>query len=367
MTFLHPLHNFISCLKTYVFFRHLDIGRLSDRDLAVDLPERIHHQSQSEFLCLPIDLFWMISDLLASSSVAALSLTCKTTLRLFPGSLQKLNSARRAALLELLEKDLGHSFYYCHYCNQLHRYSSSWAVGNKFESYRQAPCGPNHTSFGDAHIAFHHVRLATNASFLGHGNGRSLGLDLAKLDIDMKDKNGLWTIASSAKIVDGELIVRMTHTLTLRGTPKANRRILEFCDHSICHHLSTNRPVDTSRFKDLLSRRIKSLEPAAKLDFQGTISQRDHELDWCEDCLTDCTTTIMRHGWRDEAWTIRITAYHQLGNGRDPLDWKWQTFSKPIPPPTMFRARLLHPLDGPGEVKRRWDQAGDQAFFSGID
>lgn len=101
----------------------------------------------------------------------------------------------------------------------------------------------------------------------------------------------------------------------------ANRRILEFWDHSICHHISTNWPPDTFGFKDLLRRRIKAFDPEVTWDFLDTIVERDNELDWCRDCLTDYMTTVKRRRFGNgrEEWAITIIAYHQLGDGRDPF------------------------------------------------
>ena len=65
-------------------------------------------------------------------------------------------------LLLLLEKDLSRNFFYCHSCNRLHRFSSSWSPGRGPDDYySELPCRPRMECLGDhplrLGIGFHHA------------------------------------------------------------------------------------------------------------------------------------------------------------------------------------------------------------------
>lgn len=93
----------------------------------------------------------------------------------------------------------------------------------------------------------------------------------------------------------------------------------------------------------------------------------------CHVCLTDYIITVERaevnERTRDrfdqvslgpliDGWSITITAYHQVGQCRDPKDWKWaRLIEYPLARilykgPFKERDMALHP---PGAIRERWE------------
>lgn len=137
-------------------------------------------------LQLPADtVLYLCQEHLPPASAVALSLTCKALFNLaFSRAILGLNrnALERQELQLLLEKDLGHAWWYCHCCSRLHpistrgptggtRDSPSWVVG-------QDPRRPYHnrrwlerSSFS---ADYQSVRLVLNRHFLGPSKGSPL-------------------------------------------------------------------------------------------------------------------------------------------------------------------------------------------------
>lgn len=85
-------------------------------------------------LNLPPEILLLIASQLSSSpeSLVALSLTCKPLFYFIDRDALKLCDQSQKHLLLLLEKDLGDRFFYCPFCQKLHRFSQPWDNVNLF-------------------------------------------------------------------------------------------------------------------------------------------------------------------------------------------------------------------------------------------
>jgi len=203
-------------------------------------------QTNSRLLQQPIDILYAVLRFLPPESAVALSLTCKVCYHAF-FQVARHDLQKAEDLLLLLEKDLSYRFFYCDACGRLHRFSSSWSpdrrswctedLGRTTVSC-QLRCRPHIDRFCDLCIAFHQVRFVMNWHHFGHGRG----LPLSRLELIIHSIFSGWTMQSTARVIEDELFVSISHKHTLHGAPWTNRRELELSSkHQICHHRSTDK------------------------------------------------------------------------------------------------------------------------------
>jgi hypothetical protein len=325
-------------------------------------------------LQLPADLvLYLCREHLRPSSSAALSLTCKSLFSLvFAGTRPGLNSGttQRRDLQLLLEKDLGHAWWYCHTCTLLHPISA-WgppAAGNK--PWWDDPSDRRHDSRvlsgSGFSIGYRSVRLAMNRHFLGAPNG----LPLRYFDVQGISLLGplRWYEKWTARILQGELFLSARRTMC--GSAWTDEALRAALDHEgsrydICGHVSMSGPWSASNVTALhcagASASVTARTPVFLVPCRDLVEA-------CGRCLTDYTTTVERRVKSDkeqtaEYWFITITSYHRLGSGRSPWDAKWQAFGGR---PSISTIRLRRDMEThpPGAVKAAWDE-GEQAAVGG--
>ncbi|KAF3014944.1 hypothetical protein E8E14_000297 [Neopestalotiopsis sp. 37M] len=337
-------------------------------------------QSQSKLLSmLPVDMLYNIADHLPDVSIAALSLACKTTNRIFPQALKRLardswRSKQLEELFILLEKDNAASHFFCHGCFQLHKYTPEWKP-NIVITHGPSPVVPGMENFeatGPIKFDFHHVRLVMNAHFLGPGNGVPLeqlrlstygscytGVEESP-DMYKPDRYNNWTTQTTATIEEDQLIITVRHKTVVHGTTLKDMGPCQTVNY-ICPHLSTHDLKGDLPSGSFTPRSRRGQFPRAMYQIWHQISARRSR--WCDTtwkisdlhgrhgfcfyCYTKYTITAekkepvydkRREYLADsgeimymeprEVWTICITAVHQLGDGRDREDWKWDSFSE---------------------------------------
>lgn len=344
-------------------------------------PER-STQAQSLLLNLPIELLLEISGLLSLGSAVAFALTCTFLFNiLFPKI--KLHGIQLEELLQLLERDLSEQLFFCQRCYTLHRFSPSWGPGR--QDHFEAPCKPKVEVCDTFHLGFHFARLAVNKHLLGGG------LNLEQLTTTLPNYNGGWDIRCTARVVQNELYLSVSHRLSLNGTGPDNRHALERLDHGICHHVTTHRPkarlnlstrprgriayeqwLQQRRFYAVPQRtRIQELAPSDYPTYSHALAECRDAQGSCTVCLTDYSVTINQTKSSEdssetakESWDIIIIAYHQLGPCRSQFDWKWLTYATELP--TLSKQNMDTSLlgkrceNGPyarGAVQARWDRS----------
>ncbi len=334
------------------------------------------------FLLLPADIIlYLCQQHLPPASAAALSLTCKALFGLVfqRASLGRdMDASERQDLQLLLEKDLGHGWWYCHGCSHLHPISTPGPTGGVRDSYSWLAGWdarlPHHnrrwlegSSFS---IDYQSVRLAMNRHFLGPPNGLPLEhFDVEASSTTLTPWQGKWLPWQekwSARILQDELFLSATRTLSGAGwTDGSLRAALDHEWRQICGHVRTSGPAFCCSVQAL-----RRPSPASA-GFECFAPCRDL-VESCDRCLTDYTTTVERRlddvkeGRGEEArgqptasWFITITSYQRLGSGRSPMDPKWEAFGKLMTAPAYFMKRdmLAYP---PGAVKAVWQSHESQ-------
>ncbi|KAH9888749.1 hypothetical protein F4778DRAFT_785947 [Xylariomycetidae sp. FL2044] len=317
---------------------------------------RVDDQVESILLNLPLELLDMILDMLPPESVVALSLSCKAAFGLFfTKSISRLDECGTENLLLLLERDLSRDLIYCYSCGRLHCFQPTWSLSDcTSDHFMELPCKPECGSFGKLRLGLHNARLVMNTYYFGPGRGLSLSNLECAIAPGSRGRDA-WGIESKAAITQGQLFLLVRHTLALVGTRQGNRQdIMRRCPHRVCHHVSTHEPA-SGAFED---RQLPELNHL-KADYSyGYLETQQSSPTSCAVCLTDFTTTIERETRvTAEVLNIVVVAYHQLGDLRPPLDWKWQPFATRWPSPSLFREKQQNGTGDyrPVAVKRCWD------------
>lgn len=385
--------SFNSVLRTVFFFVTASQHRLSLEmcglwrllaSIQMRLPgrhPRRSSQAQSLLLQLPIELLLEISGLLPSGSAVAFALTCTSLFKILSPK-KKLRGIQLEELLQLLERDLSEQHFFCQSCHTLHHFSPSWSPGHR--DHFDAPCKPKDEVHDTFHLGFRFARLAMNKHLLGGG------LDLEQLTCSLPiDRNG-WGISFTASVIQDELYLSVSHSLSLSGTGPDNRKELEFSEHGICSHVTTHRPkarlnlstkprgrvaqqqwFQQRGFYAVPQRtRIPELAPRESPKYSHTLTACRDAQGSCPVCLTDYYITTNQKDSSDvsnetkkESWDIVIIAYHQLGPCRSQFDWKWLTYATQLPDlceqnmdASLLGKRYENGPYAPGSVQARWNR-----------
>ncbi|KAL7806451.1 hypothetical protein V8C26DRAFT_342215 [Trichoderma gracile] len=357
-------------------------------------------------LQLPTEILLLIASQLSSSpeSLVALSLTCKTLSSTLNREAVSLCEASKSRLLLLLEKDLGHAFFYCSFCCRLHPFSQQWhpkVLGAALPSRRCALYHEEkmfHPTPESYQFALYYIygRLVMNRHFYGFPKGLPLERLECSTLVPSWGGGPLWQEHHFAKIIDDELFICTTHTIA--GSAATLRDAIDEGRHGVCMHTATD-PVDLCYpHRRRIYRMPEFLEPEGDEEHGSSPPPfracRD-VLGACTVCLTDYVTTIdraevneitevnyevslisaaygrgasarlgeqMTVGPLVDGWSITITAYHQLGGCRSPEDWKWVTLTEtPIDrvlsqgPGQPVRDMVVFP---PGAIRDKWQKEG---------
>ncbi|KAI1077075.1 hypothetical protein F5B20DRAFT_593116 [Whalleya microplaca] len=265
-------------------------------------------------LDLPPCVLLEISHHLPPENAAALALTCRASYALLHPQLKTdLHSTSLLALLALLallERDLG---------------------DRQSAQQTQAPAPPSPSipliaDYGAPYVTFHHARLVLNRRLWG---GKA-GLPLSQLeDTGWRDQRGEgWRVQSEAAVLEGEgnellLLLRAEHTLRLDSQGD---------DREPARRGAARARAPGYYDEEPGTERVPQLEKGE----DGGVAPCRLAPGHCAVCLTDYTATVeQRVGqWGKRTypcWFVTIVSYHQLGDCRDPRDWKWQCFASRRP------------------------------------
>lgn len=322
-------------LKSYVFASH----------------PRSSEDARGRLRLLPLEIILLVASQLPDLALLSLSLTCRTyQLLLLPRArLIKLTGEDRASFLQNLEQETP-SVYYCHPCSRLH----SWKPSDNFTIYQlMRRC--TRTLFFMApypwpSVPYPFARLIMNR----HRYGPPHGFTVDRLECDKKSF-GSWSrrgnrldLKSSARIIDDELFVKRTMSISIRGgegldcLDRTQKRSLFICKHlKLCHN------------------RYGFLIPEMK-----GLATCENSLGSCPKCLTDYSVSITRvEKTRSIYWDIDMATYQQFGACRTPFDWKWMALHKGAG----CNTRSLRKGHGPGVVRHRWSRLDEVVLPPGRD
>ena len=311
-----------------------------------------------DFLGLPTDVLYLISDHLDVASAYSLALTCRGLWQTaLPQTRRKRDLKDTAEVLLAVENDsIADGFFFCDRCVKLHHFKQTWGphsqdeVVEKGEGYH---CGlrDRFSPTGNAYeMAYHHLRLVMNAHFYGQDQG----IPLQNLCIEHDQKRQATTIncKTNAAIFKDELLLNRVYTFTVQNDQAVPfRSSTGFRDFRICEHVPFFRQssIYHQNLPELLRKpRGGSDEFVACTSAPGS----------CGICLMDYDITIKRLDG-GASWRMIINTYHLLGDGRNPDDWKWARFTEKSRSHLFLPNRPNRRGSGyaSGVIKRTWSQA----------
>ena len=324
--------------------------------------------SPSLVIHLPIDILLLVINQLHETPecVFALDLTCKTLYALLISQAPALEPLALDSLLRLLEKDaqVGSQFYFCPVCCKLHRFSPSCGPLTNEHTIYNRECRYLRSCYADTSfcletgkytLGYHHARLVLNR----HLNGAPCGLPLHNLTA--ASVHGLvvpnWSQNWSARVIDSELFLCVTHTIHSYGMSDLLFRSIIDRDHAyfICRHADLSSDIPALK-----------IPRASSCETRTVFSECRELVGACNLCLTDHCTTIKWKGTPKKTllgirnrlrpvstgWIITIVAYHQFGSCRFPYDWKWRAITGSTRPTLgNWRDDNRYP---PGSIRDKW-------------
>ncbi|KAF4971760.1 hypothetical protein FZEAL_9751 [Fusarium zealandicum] len=239
-----------------------------------------------------------------------------------------LQGAEQAGFLRRLEGDpsTGRLIYYCDGCNKLHSWGQDWSPTSTSEKASwvldwKLDCSLRRFSHmfkplnGTYSIAHHHIRLVMNA----HHRGLECGLPVTQLEGESRDRFGPVNV-----VVKTAARISPSHELVLKRKYKFNCKridiadILEYGqrhDATICpHNTFVGGPLPGS-----------CVIPWNTLRKQAPLQWSKESA--CLSCLTEYRLYICSRSRHRRIYTVELSSYHILGEGRDSKDWKWASIT----------------------------------------
>jgi hypothetical protein len=232
----------------------------------------------------------MIASHLDIPSKISLSLTCRKLHRLcFLGN-PPLSLAEKETLLLLLEKGVA-SLYFCHRCAKLHHWHRRWSRSITPWYKESMPCkgGKDNDDLVISHlryIPYYYARLVMNRYFYGSTHGLSVK-KLEERTFSLHDSDAfVEKLSQHARIVDGQLLVSSTITMThSRGDSASLRRHIEGSGTDVCTHLMLSGRWRYNRTADV----PELVKDAAT---QNEFRPCEQSFGSCVFCLTDYKVDI---------------------------------------------------------------------------
>lgn len=298
-------------------------------------------QPQRCTLSLPNELVDTVFEFLDGEDQICFALTCRT---LYNNYFLKTNKYYRRAdnryhisnLLCTLEKD-SPDYYYCEKWHKLRRWNvppernpsvlQNWKgyLGIDYRldddnDYYQFPVGEDH------YLTLHAVRVIMNRHLFGPRHG----IPLEEIELDTHkhcpETGASVDMAVRPRIIDNELFLSVRYKLLHpQDDVQSLKRFINQTRWRVCRHLQIGKHwTEDNCWYDrdirFLPRRAPEFEKGCwppKDDAGGL----DGNVRSCSVCMTDYQVTISRQydGQEKKGWSIEVSVWHQIGDGRDPL------------------------------------------------
>ncbi|RSL56417.1 hypothetical protein CEP54_008865 [Fusarium duplospermum] len=343
---------------------------------SIHASENTHLQRYS--LMLPNEVIDIIFKCLDGPTQICFALTCRTLHGSYfrktdPYYRRKKDWYWRKGFLCRLEKD-NPQYYCCLQCAKLHRWDvpskEDWSGSKQWKGHLDCHStrGPEHDYFEfpvgeDYSLTYHAVRVIMNRHRYGPRHGTPL--EAIELDTHKLHQETGTTVDMTVRprIIDDELFLSVRHNiLHPQNDTQSLENFINQVRWRVCRHLQigthwTGANCWSLRKLLFLPRRIPELE-------QGCWPCQDCTSEFgsvrsCQVCMTDYQLKISRQyeGKRENGWSIEITVWHQLGNGRDPYDEdRWFNLAH-----DGYRGPTRNSM--PGIVRHRWSK-GDGTLLA---
>lgn len=270
---------------------------------------------------LPPELILHITRFLSPESTLAFSLCCQPIYFMF--GTQRFQTVAQNShcyeFLALLARGLTNHVP-CYYCKKLHAIEK--AQQHISSAYRSSatwlPCWKANYNFTFSHLhndfSFTVFQMAMKRYRQGLNYHELLNLLSCK---ETYHRDGYVEHYSAlARIVDGSMLIReqkiVIVSLAQPSLIQETQRI------TVCSHISLIWNLESQGLHGIVER-VQSLRwnvPIIDCNWQGLVR-------WCNYCLTDFCLDFKQYEEKVEA--IFVTKWQDLGQGRSPLDLKWQS------------------------------------------
>lgn len=279
---------------------------------------------------LPLELILYISRFLPPESALSFSLCCRSIYMTFGTryfkAIQEDEQFDRYTFLTLLERELPNyiSCYYCkklHAINKAHRHIySNRSNRNYWGSNRSSPCREANFElridvciYRDFSFIVFQMMMKLYRQGLDHS--KLLSLLSGKTETHFRD-GYVQKSTALAQIVAGSLLIRQQRISMIPPT-----RLIPIpwdLRFVICPHIQFTSTRCFDRYKNIFQ--MDDWEEVAAYHNQERIIP-------CKYCLTEFQIDFKRYGERGNA--MFVTKWQDLGQGRSPLDHKWQSHTSP--------------------------------------
>ncbi len=272
---------------------------------------------------LPLELILHIACFLPPDSASSFSLCCRpiyfTLGNQYLKALEENEQLDRYNFLTLLERDLPNHISCC-YCKKLHAinkahqhlYSNRYYLGTG----RYLSCWTaDFDLWACVYIHYDFSSTIFQMTMKRHRQGLDCSklLNLLSYKTKTRFRHGyVEQCTALAKIVDGSLLVRVQRIFMIQTTQLTP--VPWHSDFAICPHFEFISMESFDRYSNTIQI-AQWDEPKGHQNWEGIIQ--------CKHCLTEFRIDFKNIGGRGNA--MFVTRWKNLGEGRSPLDYKWQS------------------------------------------
>ncbi|KAH7403037.1 hypothetical protein BKA64DRAFT_440021 [Cadophora sp. MPI-SDFR-AT-0126] len=333
---------------------------------------------------LPTEILLIITNMLPTSSAAALSLCCHALLRkLGSGSILRINRARsipytewfksyrdgpkpgpeeieRQTFLEFLDRDSS-ELIYCYYCKKLHtpELTNSWRTGPRIYISDRRPCAmvqayQRPDRYMDEYLNFSQVQHLMKH----HRAGRDTSLLLKAMERTYTVYEHQYAHQRSTHFQispSGHFLARTQHWVAIKRKPEQIPVLPDSCMIELCPHFSS---YSSKAFLIEINFQIRFM----KLYMASEPSNRP-PLSWTRVRSCRCCNTEYGLGSKqitDDTWALCFTVWQDFGECRNPFEQDWEDLtlgsSACKKPDILYRKSNIRKHFG----ESRFDEGGDQ-------
>lgn len=275
----------------------------------------------------PVETALGIFEQLPPEDKLSLALSCKGLYTVFLASATStLSEQGKRDLLQRLERDIGHQYWFCPKCVKLHAFERNRGAQQNYDVGHAGTGSCSLTSFsplstwtcGIRNLDYKMARLL----WINHRYGPDKGISPEEFCRGLeKPAHGswpsrFWHVGLEIKFIGGRMLLKATHYIQGNSVAQLMQRS-DIRDHKLCNHTVA---IDTDPPRSF---RRSEAPMYVRNDHPNGIRRRKHG---CRECHTDWDLNQAFHGGRNgeqERMSITIQTYHLFGDPSDDSEPLW--------------------------------------------
>jgi hypothetical protein len=307
----------------------------------------------------PVEIMLGIFEQLPPEDKLSLALGCKGLYAICPAPAMSLLSRQgKKDLLQRLERDIGHQYWFCPKCVKLHAFDRNLGAQHRYDVVHAAtrPCSSSSFSplttwtCGIRNLNYEMARLL----WINHRYGPDKGISPEDFCWGLeKPAHGswpsiFWHVGLEIKFIDDQMLLKATHYVQGISVAQLMQRS-DIRDHKLCKHtvaIGTDPP-----------RSYRGSESAmyVRNDHPNWVRRRKHG---CRECHTDWDLDHASRGGRNgeqERIYITIQTYHLFGDASDDSEALWSLLTGSQATLGTARRGAMDNKYPPGGIRRMWN------------